>query len=276
MGAVVMSVGRHQGPIIDVAVRVLEEGDGHREGPQVCRVDDDDRPEKIVPGAQEQDHGHGGDRRLDERRDDREHNAHLAGSVDPGCLDDVHWDLLDPLAEHEDPEGAGKVGRQDAEERVHPANLGELDVQGHRGDLDRHHQGPQDEQEEDVLQGEAIHGERVSSEQAKEERAAHRSDRDDEAIPVVGQPGRLGEGHDEMFQGQGGWNPLGRKGEDVGRGHQGGDDHPVERQDHERRHRADHEVQAQPSHWHQDGAEHRPIPLNTRPRTVYCSSTAGL
>src|SRR3989454_1203576 len=85
----------HERTVVDVPVGIFEQRDPDGQRPQPLRVDDDHRPEEVVPGAQEQGHGDGGQRGFDQRRDDRGHDAHLAGSVDPGSVDQIHGDALD-------------------------------------------------------------------------------------------------------------------------------------------------------------------------------------
>ena len=102
---------RHERAVIDVPVRILEEGDTHGERPQIWRVDDDDRPEEVIPAARGRESWpRWPDRRLDQRRDDREDDAHLAGPVDPRSLDDVHWDCLIPWRSMKTPKALAKLG----------------------------------------------------------------------------------------------------------------------------------------------------------------------
>src|SRR5438552_18334404 len=59
----------HERTVVDVPVGIFEQRDSHGQRPQPLRVDDDHRPEEVLPAAREQDHGRGCQRATNQAHD---------------------------------------------------------------------------------------------------------------------------------------------------------------------------------------------------------------
>jgi hypothetical protein len=71
----------------------------------------------------------------------------------------------------------------------------------HGGDLDRPHQGVEDQQKEEILQWKAVHCEGISGGQTEQQRTPNRDERHHQAVAVADQAMRLGRGRPEMLLG---------------------------------------------------------------------------
>ncbi len=156
------------------------------------------RPEEVVPRPLELEHGDRGDGRARERQHHAPERLEEAGPVELGRLLEVARDRQEVLAHEEEGARAHHLDRPVARIRVDEVPVREREVRQHRVDGDepqlvRDHHRPEDDEEEDVAAREVEAREGVAAE-AGEEDGGHRDrDREPDAVEeeaqevVVGQ-----------------------------------------------------------------------------------------
>ena len=112
------------------------------------------RHEEVVPGQEEVEQGHGGDRRDRLRDDDAAQDPERAGAVDHRGLVHLAWDRHEVLAQQEHVERVGEeVGDDERQPRPVPAEPREDHVLRQQRDLVRQDDRPEQDEEEEVPPG---------------------------------------------------------------------------------------------------------------------------
>ena len=162
-----------------------------------------------------------------------EDGTDAAHAVDPAGFQVTVIHRHEGLAQHEDKVGRYQVGHDQPGEGVQPVQAGYHHIDGHKGDLDRHHQRAQHHQEQGVLVLEAALAEAVGGEDAHPHLAQHDEEGGYDGVEEIQAEGSAAQ-HIRIVL------PL--EGDRPQRGHiqqqllacfEGGDDHPVDREQHD-------------------------------------------
>ena len=185
--------GRHRQVPVDVVHRAeRRQRDRERLRLRVPRQVDE-RAVEIVPGVDEVEERHGGDRRLRERDDHPAQDLEVAAAVDAHRVGQLLRDRHEELAQQEDRERIAEEARDD--QRLQRADvldvrpvvvlLGPEDVERHGGHLRRHHQRRQHEQHDDVPAAPLDAGEGVGDRHRRDHDADRREPGVEERVPGV-------------------------------------------------------------------------------------------
>ena len=126
----------------------------------VC-VRDDQRPQEVVPGAQEREDAKSRQRRPHQRQRDREEDAEGAAAVDLRRVFQIVRYRQEALTHHERAEHAEHLRHEQSLVRVDPAEILHQDERRNDRDFARHHQGAQIEQEQQVAPRKFEAGKRI-------------------------------------------------------------------------------------------------------------------
>ncbi len=141
----------------------------------IGRAEVDQRPEEVVPGADEREHRDRRDDRPGERQGDVAEGLERRRAVELGALEDVRRQVPEPLAEQEDGERAAEQVRDDqGQVGADPAEPAEQDELGH----DRRRRRDEDRADQDARTGAA--GPRRDASRRRSRRG-RRNDREDHA-----------------------------------------------------------------------------------------------
>ena len=242
-GTVMMrGVGHHLAP---GHVELLEVVDADHGRAQLLALHHHQRPQVLVPGGQEGEDRHGGDRRSGQRHHDAAVDPEPARPVDGGRLVQLLRDGVEVLVEEEDRERVGDEGHDldlvgvqpalgEAVDEVEVRQLVDPPQQRQRHRLERHDQGGQDDAQDDLLSAELDPGQGERGHRVDDQAERHGADGDDDRVEQ-----ELGERHpveDAEVVGQGQVADRqerpdrGQVGEDLDVGFEAGDDHEQQRQ----------------------------------------------
>src|SRR4249919_649748 len=183
--------GHEQRPLR--VVRSLERRETELEGHVVLRLDDDERPEEVVPRVEERDHRQRCQSRAREGQDDSYERAKPRAAVDPRSLLELDRQSPEELPHEEDPERGDEVRHDQRPQRVdEPEVLHDQEGRDHH-DLERDHQRGEQDDEEDVAAEEPEAGEGVPGEAAQNEVGENDRAGDDGGVEKEPPEGRSGE-----------------------------------------------------------------------------------
>src|SRR5215208_6406809 len=224
--------GHEQGEVRGVLAAEEVYGQGHRI--VVDAVQEDQRPEEVVPLEQEREDAEGGQGRPYEREYDPPVDRPAVGAVHDRRLLQVHGEALDELPEQEDAEGIEQsVGDDEREERVDQAEVLDDYVEGDDRDLLRDHQGGQKQDKERMPEREFYPGEGVGGHRAREQIRQDDRHGDDGAVHVARVERYRGPRVRVILEHEGVRDPVGRYFVELSQVLDRAEQHPREGHDHD-------------------------------------------
>ncbi len=218
-----------QQPVVGRVLALGVQGQGHREGVGVLGLRDDERPQEVVPAAEEGEDPQRREGRPAQRQDDPREDLQLARAVDPSRVEQVPGQPEDELPHEEHAERGGQERQEEPGEAVDEPRVRHEDEQRHERHDARDEQGAHDEGEQRLLAAELEHRQGVAEHRAEQEVADGDDDRDDGGVEEVGAEVEAGEQLGVVVEGRRLRQPGRRALGELGRGLEAAEDHPEER-----------------------------------------------
>ena len=194
------------------------------------RIEEDERQKIGVPGGIEGDDGEGRHSGTGERQGDLQEGTDMPGAIDAGCVKEFLRHLLEELPHQKDAECANQPRQYDGERVVDQAQITHEQENGNDRHLKGHHQGSEQQQEEQVAPGKAQAGKRITGEGAGEKLAERYSHGNSHTIEEEVYEGHARfERREIIFPAEFRWQPGWRQMEALVRGAQRRGKHPGQR-----------------------------------------------